>query len=194
VANRAGLDRDQLMALVEDLQRFALRQQETVDRQSEAILRLQSRNGAGTTPVSQPTPRPTASPVPGSDFTIVFDGGAIGNPGRGYGSYQISGPDGIIAEQRLEYGDNVTNNQAEFLTLIHALEDLRNRLADAASHTPIAIRGDSQLVLNTIAGRWKARHSGLVPLHQQAVALLREFGRTDIQWQPRSKSVAVLGH
>ena len=198
VARRGSLDQDQLRALVEELASVIRSQQQTLDRQASAIKRLQGGNGAGPetniAPEALTTRRATARSVAGSDYTIVFDGGAIGNPGRGYGSFQIVGSEGVVAEQRLEYGDNVTNNQAEFLTLIHALEQLRDQLGSAARQTPIAIRGDSQLVLNTIAGRWKARHPGLVPLHQQAVALLRAFARTDIKWQPRSKSVAILGH
>ena len=198
LARRELLDRDQLLALVEELHATVTDQQATIDRQRAAITRLQRDNGVvtATAPSSsaRQVPRPGARPVPGSDFTVVFDGGAIGNPGRGYGTYQIVGGEGLVTEQRLEYGDNVTNNQAEFLTIIRALEDLRSRLTEAASTTPIAIRGDSQLVINTIAGRWKARHPGLVPLYQEAVALLRQFGQADIAWQPRSKSVAVLGH
>lgn len=198
VARRGSLDRDQLLVLVEELDAVVRSQQQTLDRQAAVIKRLQASNGASpqpnTTPSALAPSRTIARSIAGSDYTIVFDGGAIGNPGRGYGSYQIVGPDGLIAEQRLEYGDNVTNNQAEFLTLVRALEELRDRLGSAAQETPIAIRGDSQLVLNTIAGRGKARHPGLIPLHQQAVALLRAFARTDIKWQPRSESVAILGH
>lgn len=196
VAERALLDRDQLLALVEELHNLVINRQQTVDRQSAAIARLQARNGpeAPATPANEPAPRRHAASVPGADFTIVFDGGALGNPGQGYGSYQIVGPGGVVAERSLQYGDHVTNNQAEFRTFIHALEDLQARQGNQARQTRVAIRGDSQLVINTIAGTWQARHPGLIPLHQQAVALLREFGRTDIKWQPRSESVAILGH
>lgn len=207
VADRHLLDRDQLLALVEDMQSLIVSMQQTVDRQGKAISELQSRAGAlmpppepsgsnssANTNETTNSNRKTAEPVAGSDFTIVFDGGAIGNPGKGYGSYQIVGPDGVVSEQSLNYGDNITNNQAEFMTIIKALEDLRARQGDQTPRTRLAIRGDSQLVINTITGKWKARHPGLIPLHQRAVALLREFGRTDIKWQPRSKSVAILGH
>ncbi len=208
VADRHLLDRDQLLALVEDLQSLVVSMQQTVDRQGKAISDLQARTAGAQTPPPElygDTPgsaanesatgrRRTAQTVAGSDFTIVFDGGSLGNPGKGYGSYQIVDSGGVVAEQSLKFGDNITNNQAEFMTLIKAMEDLRARQGGNAARTRVAIRGDSQLVINTIMGKWKARHPGLIPLHQQAVSLLREFGRTDIKWQPRAKSVAVLGH
>lgn len=207
VADRHLLDRDELLALVEDLQSLVVSTQQTVDRQGKAIRELQSRAGATAPPPDPPVPEPpsgsnqqapsgrkTAQTVAGSDFTIVFDGGSLGNPGKGYGSYQIVGREGVVAEQSLKYGDNITNNQAEYMTIIKALEDLRSRQGGQATQTRIAIRGDSQLVINTLIGKWKARHPGLIPLHQQAVSLLRAFGRADIKWQPRAKSVAILGH
>ncbi len=134
-----------------------------------------------------------AKPVAGADFTIVFDGGSIGNPGRGYGSYQIVGGEGIVAQRRLEYGNRVTNNQAEYRTLIHALEDLLGRVV-SADKVPIAVRGDSKLVIEQVNGRWKVNHPDLRPLHARAVELLRSFGRKDVAWHRRDASVRVLGH
>ncbi|MBA2520730.1 MAG: reverse transcriptase-like protein [Chloroflexia bacterium] len=197
VAERRLLDRDQLLALVEELHALVIHQRQTVDRQGAAIARMQAGDNTGAAPSPPPVAPParkTARPVAGSDFTIVFDGGAIGNPGKGYGSYQIVDSGGVVSEGSPRYDGTITNNQAEFLTLIRALEDLKARQAAAATRTTVAIRGDSQLVLNTITGKWKARHAGLIPLHRQVVLLLHEFGKTDIQWQPRAKSVAILGH
>ena len=55
-------------------------------------------------------------------YDIVFDGGSKGDPGLGYGSYEITLDDEVIARTTLEYGDRVTNNQAEYTTLVRALE------------------------------------------------------------------------
>jgi len=139
------------------------------------------------------TPRRAAKPVGGFDYTIVFDGGSLGNPGKGYGSFQIVDRTGVVAAERLDFGDGVTNNQAEFRTLIRALETLREHLGGGAPAS-VAVRGDSQLVINTVNGSWKARHPELIPLRDRAVALLRGFSRTDVAWQRRSASVRVLGH
>jgi ribonuclease HI len=205
--------REDLENLVAELRSVVARQENTIAQQRAAIDALQANCGqpskpvataaqrgtvAGAAAVGAPVggsrARPTAGPVPGVDFTVVFDGGAIGNPGRGYGSYQIVGRDALVAERRLAYGDGVTNNQAEYLTLIRALEDLGGRLGGEAERAAVAVRGDSQLVVNQVSGRWKVKHPELAPLHRRAVDLLRDFGEVDVAWQPRSASVRVLGH
>lgn len=149
-----------------------------------------SRGGA----IARSSPRPLARAVAEANFTVVFDGGSLGNPGRGYGSYQIVTADGVVSGERLEYGDRVTNNQAEYLTLIAALEDLRDRLGKTASTVHVAIRGDSRLVIEQVNGRWKVKHPDLQPLRAQVVELLHGFERADIQWHRRDESVRVLGH
>jgi ribonuclease HI len=184
VAKRNLLDREQLLALVEDLYKVITHQSQRQERPRSTGSSAHGDAHAGG----------SATSIPDGEFTIVFDGGAIGNPGKGYGSYQIRGADGFFAERRLEFGDRVTNNQAEFMTIIRALDELRTILGTDAKLARVKILGDSQLVINTITGAWKARHPNVIPLQQQAVALLREFGQTNLTWQPRSKSVAILGH
>lgn len=181
VAERTNLNREQLLTLVEDLY--------------EAIASpRQGDDSFDSRPEDDCQSEDVGSSIPDVDFTIIFDGGAIGNPGKGYGSYQIHGTAGFFTERRLQYGDRITNNQAEFMTIIQALEELRSILGIDAKLARVEIWGDSQLVINTITGAWKARHPRVVPLQQQAVALLREFGSTDLKWQPRSMSVSILGH
>lgn len=121
------------------------------------------------TPVSAP---PEVHLPSGAGYLITFDGGAIGNPGKGYGSYHIVGPEGVIAHRRLVFEDRVTNNQAEYRTLIGALEQLSRHVGPMASTTAIAVRGDSQLVVNQVNGRWKVRNAELQPLHRRAAELL----------------------
>jgi ribonuclease HI len=132
----------------------------------------------------------------GADYTIIFDGGSRGNPGEGYGSYELR----TRAErhiERLSFGDHVTNNEAEYRTLIAALHDALNRLAasgaDAKTRT-LAVRGDSQLVIFQVTGKWKVRMPHIRPLHAEATALLARFKRADVQWHPRAMSVRTLGH
>lgn len=179
--------------------------QTQVAERDRAIAALRTRLGAGNDRSSRAeagTPSPAAEPamrrrielVPGVDYTLVFDGGSLGNPGRGYGSFQLVGRDGSVIEDRLEYGDNVTNNQAEYLTLIRALEILAARLGAEAAQTTLAIRGDSKLIIEQVSGRWKVKQETLQPLRQRVVELLRAFGRVDIAWHPRRASVRVLGH
>jgi len=127
-------------------------------------------------------------------FAIVFDGGSLGNPGKGYGSFQISAPTGVLAHEKLNFGDRVTNNQAEYRTLIAALERLAADLGGDVAQTAVVVNGDSALVVNQVNGDWKVKHPDLAPLHRRAVELLGAFGKTDVRWHRRSNSVKVLGH
>ncbi len=132
-----------------------------------------------------------------SDLQIVFDGGSLGNPGRGYGSFRLTDRAGHSEIVRLDYGDNVTNNQAEYRTLIASLEEAI-RHAEAHGWRPeelhLSVRTDSQLVVEQILGRWRVRHPDLRPLHARARQLLARFGSKDVAWQPRRMTVQILGH
>ena len=134
------------------------------------------------------------SAIPGVDYTVVFDGGSLGNPGKGYGSYEIAGPDGTVAARQVQFGNDMTNNQAEFHAIIAALEDLLERVGPRANALSVAIRGDSQLVIRGLTGEWRVKHPGLQPLHQRAADLLRRFGTVDLAWHPRQESVRAFGH
>jgi ribonuclease HI len=135
-----------------------------------------------------------ASAVPGADYTIVFDGGSLGNPGKGYGSYEIVGPEGSVAARKVQFGDDMTNNQAEYRAVIAGLEELLEHVGPSAGSLSVAVRGDSQLVIRGLTGEWRVKHPGLQPLHRQAADLLRRFKRVDVAWHPRRESVRSFGH
>lgn len=131
-----------------------------------------------------------------ADYTIIFDGGARGNPGEGYGSYELRTRTGRQIE-RLTFGNRVTNNEAEYRTLIAALRAVLVQVS-AANADPkaatLAVWGDSQLVIYQVTGKWKVRTPHIRPLHAEATALLARFKYADVQWHPRAMSVRTLGH
>jgi ribonuclease HI len=137
-----------------------------------------------------------ATPVIGTErsYTIVFDGGSLGNPGRGYGSYAIFTPKSQLTAHKLELGERLTNNQAEFMALIDALELLVQAVGTAASDTSVTIRGDSQLVIRGLSGDWRIKNPRLLPLYRHAKELLDRFGHVDLVWQPRVESYRMFGH
>ncbi len=131
------------------------------------------------------------------DLTLVFDGGSLGNPGKGYGSFHLSGSDGYEILERLEFGDHVTNNQAEYRTFIAGIEAALSRAESTQSNTmsqSISVKTDSKLVVEQVNGRWKVKHPDLQPLCRRARELLARFGKTDLTWHPRAESVKLLGH
>lgn len=128
-------------------------------------------------------------------YDVTFDGGSLGNPGKGYGSYVIDTEAERGKPVRLNFSPNgevVTNNQAEYRSLIAALHDI---LRIAGEGRPkVVIHGDSKLVLEQLAGRWKVKNAGLAPLVREATALLAEFSSVGFEWHGRAASVKRLGH
>jgi ribonuclease HI len=174
-----SLSHQQLIDLVHDLQ---------------GALAGRGRQTPASSPVAGNVRLHPVSAVPGADYTVFFDGGSLGNPGKGYGSYEIAGPDGNVAARQVQFGNDMTNNQAEFHAVIAALEDLLERVGSRADALSIAVRGDSQLVIRGLTGEWRVKHPGLQPLHQQAAGLLRRFKNVDLAWHPRRASVRTFGH
>ncbi|NWJ95352.1 MAG: ribonuclease HI family protein [Chloroflexi bacterium] len=132
------------------------------------------------------------------DYTLTFDGGADPNPGRAYGSYHLKTRKGRERlESRIQFGDNMTNNQAEYLALIHGLQDLV-RTIEKASKSPdsysVEVWGDSQLVIKQLRNEWKVKDAKIIPLHGQATNLIRRFKQVNLNWHDRSNSVRLLGH
>jgi ribonuclease HI len=131
------------------------------------------------------------------ELDVVFDGGSRGNPGQGYGSYMVQSPGRRPVVKRVEFGDNYTNNQAEYDSLIAALEYIINRL-DVTNRSPeqvaLDIKTDSDLVVNQLQGTYKVKEGGLKPRHARALELLDQFGAWMVTWHPREESVRLLGH
>lgn len=128
------------------------------------------------------------------DYLLIFDGGSQGNPGAGYGSYALFEAGRAGRPERLDFPGSLTNNEAEYLTLLAGLRDLLARLGDGAKTASLEVRGDSALVLQQVQGHWKAKDDRMRALRDEARGLLRAFGRWRMVQQPREDSVRVLGH
>ena len=129
------------------------------------------------------------------DYLIVFDGGSRGTPGAGYGSYAIFDATGAGFTIRLTLEDGpLTNNEAEYQTLLAALRDLSQRLGRRASATTLKVTGDSQLVIRQLSGEWDARDERMQALRDEARAALAQFQAYRLSQRPREDIVRILGH
>ncbi|MEZ4635034.1 MAG: ribonuclease HI family protein [Caldilineaceae bacterium] len=141
--------------------------------------------------------RPLPGQAPEQPIRIIFDGGSKGNPGQGYGSYALDWPGYPRQVVRLQFGNNVTNNEAEYDTLIAALEAVTKRLAENGadpSSARIEIWGDSQLVINQVKGEWQTNKPELRVRRDKTRSLLEKYGSARLQHHDRSNNVEVLGH
>lgn len=128
------------------------------------------------------TPR-TMAPLPGQapekPIGIIFDGGTRGDPALGYGSYAIRWPGMPQQVVRLRFGDDVNGEEAEYDTLIAALEATLQRLQDhgAAPDTArLDIRGDSKVVIGQVSARLECEEPSLQLRCDRVRFLLRRFG------------------
>jgi ribonuclease HI len=81
-------------------------------------------------------------------------------------------------------GPGATNNVAEYTGAIRALEWLRYE----KSGEPTVLRGDSELVLRQLQGRYKVRSPLLAPLYWRARELLTELSQVRLEWVPRHRN------
>jgi ribonuclease HI len=131
------------------------------------------------------------------DYELLFDGGAVPNPGRGYGSYRLRTKGGKSRITRLDFEGLITNNQAEYQALLGGLKDLVSTIEEARRNPgdfSLYITGDSQIVLYQLTGKYGVGTAGLVAYYTEAIALVRRFKAVQIEWQKRENIVAVLGH
>ena len=110
----------------------------------------------------------------GGSATASIDGGSRGNPGpAGYG-VRIE-QDGQVIELKESCGV-ATNNVAEYSGLLCAL-----RWAVAQGVNSLHVRSDSLLLVQQMKGVYRVKHPGLLPLYEQAKALIRQIGKVTFE-------------
>lgn len=113
--------------------------------------------------------------------TVWFDGACLGNPGpMGAGAVVQTDRERKVLRRAFGLG---TNNQAEYHGLILGL---RHALGMGAE--TVTVRGDSQLVLRQLEGRYEVRAPHLKPLHEEALGLLARFAKARLEWVPRAEN------
>jgi ribonuclease HI len=91
----------------------------------------------------------------------------------------------------------MTNNEAEYAALCDGLEYLvgliRSFGRDPAEFS-LEVRGDSELILRQLSGRYRARDRRMAAARNRALALLQSFKSFVLTHQPREETVRQLGH
>lgn len=125
---------------------------------------------------------------------IYADGGSYNNQTsdrKAYGSFLVEGEK---EQHRFTYG-NHTNNEAEYMTLIKALEYIKNHREEKE----FVIFTDSQLITKQIGGTWKCKNIKLNPLYNESKSLLDTLNNGNgkqvvLAWTDNKKMKKVLGH
>ena len=115
---------------------------------------------------------------------IEADGGSRGNPGpAGSGAVVIDAATGEILAQIARFVGVATNNVAEYIGLISALEWVSTSRPGASVH----VRMDSKLVIEQMSGNWKVKHPDMQQLAARANVLVAGL-RATFEWIPREQN------
>jgi len=134
------------------------------------------------------------------DYFLSSAGGSLSNgsaDSAGYGSYCLQARTGQKQTVRLDFGRGVTNNEAEYRSLISGLKDLASRIQRAGKSPAgysLLVHTDSQLMVGQLTQGWQVKAANLRPLVDEARSLVQAFGRCDLVKVPRDEIVRVLGH
>jgi ribonuclease HI len=104
------------------------------------------------------------------EVTIFTDGAARGNPGPAAYAYVIHGAAGAILAEHSQCLGETTNNVAEYVALVRALEK-----ALELGAKKILLHSDSELMVKQMRGEYKVKNEGLRDLFEQAAALAKRF-------------------
>ncbi|WP_456432236.1 ribonuclease HI family protein [Thermosulfuriphilus sp.] len=110
------------------------------------------------------------------ELIIFSDGAAKGNPGEaGAGAIILDAATGAVLREIKAYLGHKTNNEAEYLALILALEE-----AARISAPKVTIKLDSELLVRQLKGDYRVKAPNLKPLYQRVLSYLRHFKAVDI--------------
>lgn len=116
------------------------------------------------------------------------DGGSRGNPGvAGYGALLRDGGTGRLLAERAAPLGRASNNVAEYSGLVAGLQAVVD--LGLAEGTEVAVRMDSKLVVEQMAGRWKIKHVDMKSLATRAARV--RPARVTWTWIPREQNRAA---
>ncbi len=119
----------------------------------------------------------------GTELIIHTDGAARGNPGPAAYAYTIAGADGGLIEGAGCLG-TMTNNQAEYIALVKALEHART----LGAHHRLRILSDSELLVKQMNGQYQVKDAKLRNYYEKAAELRDEFSQVTIRHIPRAQN------
>ncbi len=137
-----------------------------------------------------------------SHYTLVvgahIDGKGQPTVGRGpaNGRYQLWTKKGNGAQGRIDHAGERTIDEAEYLTLIVALDDLLARITaghkDPGAYS-LTVYSRRELLIKQLQGAFRVSAASLQPLYVQARAQLDRFAGVEMVWKQDSSIKQLLG-
>ncbi|MCL4546598.1 MAG: ribonuclease HI family protein [Deltaproteobacteria bacterium] len=111
------------------------------------------------------------------NLDIYTDGASRKNPGQAGAGIFIKHLNGETIAEIARYLGITTNNEAEYMAFIIALEYLLNELKidDDVNLIKINFYSDSQLLIRQINGQYSVKSPNILPLHKKASELINKL-------------------
>jgi ribonuclease HI len=127
----------------------------------------------------EPIAKPKEVLCPESDianpyYCMMFDGCSKGNPGPAGAGAVIYANNKEIWSRAIFVGDRETNNLAEYTGMLLGLnEAVRLKIRE------LVVKGDSEVVIKQMLGKYKVKSENLLDIHEQAKDLEKHFDKID---------------
>ena len=121
---------------------------------------------------------------------IYTDGGSRGNPGKAaIGVVFCNEKEEIIKKFGEYFGDNLTNNEAEYQAVIFALKKFKaffgKKIAEVSE---VEVRSDSELLVNQMNGKYKLENEKIQKFFIEIWNLKIDFKNVKFKAIPREKN------
>jgi len=114
---------------------------------------------------------------------IFTDGGSRGNPGPAGVGAILKDENGAVVGEVSKYIGLATNNTAEYLAVIYAMQEAIYRGARS-----VVINVDSQLIARQIKGQYKVKDQNLKKFCDLILNLFRGFDKVEVREVPREEN------
>jgi ribonuclease HI len=120
---------------------------------------------------------------------VHFDGACQPPKGGGVATFGFTVEGGGFLHEEAglatrPYSERATNNVAEYVAAIRALEWLREQ----GYAGPVSVVGDSQLVIRQMTGEYEVKADHLKDYHARLHQLVREFRSVEFRWVRREEN------
>ena len=112
---------------------------------------------------------------------VYIDGASRGNPGPAGVGVVFMDPAGV--RQFSKYLGETTNNVAEYLALVYALQE-----ALQAGYAALTVKTDSELLARQVNGQYRVRDGQLRLFHDLALHLAQGFRQCRVEHIPRTEN------
>lgn len=121
---------------------------------------------------------------------IYTDGGSRGNPGPSAIGIVFTNERGQIFKRYSQYlGEDLTNNEAEYLAAIFALKKFKQLFGKKLTkNTEIELRSDSELLIRQLKGEYKILEPKIQSLFLELWNLKIDFKKVKFKLIPRGKN------